>query len=404
MARQPARSQRPSQASQSQPPRGTQGGRARRTRAEDHEEEEQENAYEDGGDEDIPADKAQQDIERKARDLVRLALFHEQRRIPLKRDEISKKGSLHALSASSGRMLGSNSRSFNMVFAAANDILKRTFGMELVELHSTSQDADISQKDAEMLKNAGVKKKAPTRRLTVRTAASTGTKSYILRSLLDPSLIQRATAPDPDIRELEQVEFPDENEEFAEDDNPVGTRSTGSIVAWHSSDQLASVGILYVILALILVEGRSINDNDLHAILKRLQLPANASIPLSSQSTNQNLTLDAYLSQLTRQGYLEKVRLGNARGPQNAPARHNTERKPRRGRTTTACLPPTSGAGAASSGGSGRTCVHGRAPREDDGDEDAVSAPDDEATQKRVQLVFRGVERAAAGAPLADVR
>ena len=41
---------------------------------------------------------------------------------------------------------------------------------------------------------------------------------------------------------------------------------------------------------------------------------------------------------------------------------------------------------------------------ENDGDEDAVSAPDDEATQKRVQLVFRGVERAAAGAPLADIR
>ena len=62
-----------------------------------------------------------------------------------------------------------------MVFAAANDILKRTFGMELVELHSASQDADISQKDAEMLKNTGVKKKGmlrrrsadPTRRLMV---------------------------------------------------------------------------------------------------------------------------------------------------------------------------------------------------------------------------------------------
>ncbi len=33
-----------------------------------------------------------QDIDRKASDLVRLALFHEQRRIPLRRDEISKKG------------------------------------------------------------------------------------------------------------------------------------------------------------------------------------------------------------------------------------------------------------------------------------------------------------------------
>ncbi|KAI0660108.1 MAGE family-domain-containing protein [Cubamyces menziesii] len=390
MARQSARSQRPSQASQSQPPRGAQGGRARRTRAEEHEDEELVNGYEEEVDEDVPADKGQQDIERKARDLVRLALFHEQRRIPLKRDEISKK------------VLGSNSRSFNMVFVAANDILKRTFGMELVELHSTSQDADISQKDAEMLKNAGVKKKA----------ASTGTKSYILRSLLDPSLIQKATAPDPGIRELEQAEFPDENEEFAEDDNPVGTRSTGSIFAWHSSDQLASVGILYVILALILVEGRSINDNDLRAILKRLQLPVNASIPLSSQSTNQNLTLDAYLSQLTRQGYLEKVRLGNARGaPKRARAsQHGTQAAAgAHDDSVLAAYEWRWGPRAAAEVGE-RAVAQFVAefmavrPGENDGDEDAVSAPDDEATQKRVQLVFRGVERAAAGAPLADIR
>ena len=61
--------------------------------------------------------------------------------------------------------------------------------------------------------------------------------------------------------ELEQQENRDENQEFAEDDNPIGTRSTGSIFAWHNADQLASVGILYVVLALILVEGRVISDS-----------------------------------------------------------------------------------------------------------------------------------------------
>ena len=35
-----------------------------------------------------------QDLERKANDLVRLALFNEQKRVPLRRDEISKKGTL----------------------------------------------------------------------------------------------------------------------------------------------------------------------------------------------------------------------------------------------------------------------------------------------------------------------
>ena len=74
-------------------------------------------------------------------------------------------------------------------------------------------------------------------------------------------MIELACSPDADIRELEQQENRDENQEFAEDDNPIGTRSTGSIFAWHNADQLASVGILYVILALILVEGRVISDS-----------------------------------------------------------------------------------------------------------------------------------------------
>ena len=54
--------------------------------------------------------------------------------------------------------------------------------------------------------------------------------------------------------------------------------------------------------------------DDLRAILKRLQLPANAPIPLSSQATNQSVTIDAYLAQLTRQGYIEKLRVGSTGG------------------------------------------------------------------------------------------
>lgn len=312
-------------------------------------------------------------------------------------------------------VLGSNSRSFNTVFAAANGILRDTFGMELVELHSTSADKDISEKDAEMLKATGAKKKA----------TATGTKNYILRSLLDAALIEKASAPDAEIRELEQSEHPDANEEFAEDDNKVGTRSIGSIFAWQHADQLASVGILYVILALILVEGRVISDStsptpplvvreliyahadDLRAILKRLQLPANAPIPLSSQTTTQNQTIDAHLAQLTRQGFLEKARVGNG-------ARKGTKR----GR---------GGAGAANDDGTlaayewrwgpralaevGERAVAqfvaefmAARPGEDDADEDAVGASQEEGVQKRVQIVFRGIERAASGAPLADVR
>ncbi|KAI9065678.1 MAGE-domain-containing protein [Trametes sanguinea] len=399
MARQSTR-QRQSQASQSQPPRVTQGGRTRRAAAEEHDEEDSANDQVVDEGVEIAAEKLQQETERKATDLVRLALFHEQRRIPLKRDEISKKGEST-----------SQARSFNVVYAAANEILKRTFGMELVELQSSSPDNDINEKDAEMLKTTGLKKKA----------ASTGTKSYILRSTLDPALIEKACAPDAEIRELEQAENPDENEEFAEDDNPVGIRSTGSIFAWHHADQLASVGILYVILALILVEGRSINDNDLRAILKRLQLPSNASIPLSSQSTSQNLSIDAYLSQLARQGYLDKHRLGGAgRGaPKRARASQHATQAASAAHDDSVLAAyewrwgPRAHAEVGERG-IARFVAEFMAVRpgggghdEDDGDgenEDAVGAPADEGTLKRVEMIFKGIERAAAGAPLADVR
>ncbi|KAI0820903.1 MAGE family-domain-containing protein [Trametes gibbosa] len=346
-----------------------------------------ENEREGGEQQEIAVEKAQQDLERKARDLVRLALFHEQRRTPLKRDEISKK------------VLGSSSRSFNVVFAAANAILQKTFGMELVELHSTTADKEISEKDAEMLKTAGVKKKA----------TSTGTKNYILRSQLDPAIIEKALSPDAEIRELEQSEHPDANEEFAEDDNPIGTRSTGSIFAWHNADQLPSVGILYVILALILVEGRVINDNDLRNILKRLQLPPNGPVPLSSKSSTQSLTIDAYLSQLTRQGYLEKHRVGNTRAGGTKRGRPSQHANAANDDGTLAAYEWHWGPRAMAEVGERAVAefvAEFMAVRlgEEGVDEDAVGAPDDEGTRKRVQGIFKGIERAASGAPLADVR
>ena len=56
------------------------------------------------------------------------------------------------------------------------------------------------------------------------------------------------------------------------------------------------------------------SPDDLRAILKRLQLPASTPIPLSSQATAQSVTIDAYLAQLMRQGYIEKHRVGTAVG------------------------------------------------------------------------------------------
>jgi hypothetical protein len=70
-----------------------------------------------------------------------------------------------------------------------------------------------------------------------------------LRSLLDPELIRLASIPDEDIRTQELADA-------VNDELPV----SGTILAWQTSDQMASYGTLYVILSLILVNGKTIAD------------------------------------------------------------------------------------------------------------------------------------------------
>ncbi|KAI0791274.1 MAGE family-domain-containing protein [Abortiporus biennis] len=277
MARATTRSQR--QPSGSQSPRGTQQpSRSQRPRASQIEEEDED---EDAMDEDDNEEsRGDGEFARKAHDLVRLALFTEQKRVPLRRDDISKK------------VLGSKSRAFGEVFTRAQEILRNTFGMEMVELRQRVEE-DPNEKEKEAM---NIKKKAP----------QTGTKTFILRSVLDPFLIEQATIPDKDILKSEQEEgfgFGDEDDE----DSQAASRATGSLFAWQSSDQVGNIGILYVILALILVNGRSMTDADLCSLLKRLRLPMTAPLRTTSQSTHQHLTTESYLTQLIRQGYLDKI-------------------------------------------------------------------------------------------------
>jgi len=96
-----------------------------------------------------------------------------------------------------------------------------------------------------------------------------GSKTYILRSSLDPILIERAAQTEEDILEEESrahaISYPslnqaddDSDDSEAEAERP--PKYYGSLISWTKSDQLGSIGILYVILALILVNGRAISD------------------------------------------------------------------------------------------------------------------------------------------------
>ncbi|KAG6852948.1 hypothetical protein C0991_007928 [Blastosporella zonata] len=266
--------------------RPSQTQRARRVREEEEDEEDGHDEDEDDVDGDMNVDE-DAELKRKANDLVRLALFTEQRRTPLRREDISKK------------VLGQNSRAFQGIFERAQDILQKTFGMELAELQTRAGlDTNTNLQDDD--RNAtGIKKKA----------AVTGSKMYILRSVLHPVIIEYAALTDIEILEEEVAEAPSEDDD--DDDESYTPKFYGSLISWSSADQLGALGILYTILALILVNGRVISDSELRAHLKRLGLPQNGLVSFTAQSTHLTQSVETYLSTLIRQGYLDRIQVGD---------------------------------------------------------------------------------------------
>jgi hypothetical protein len=53
----------------------------------------------------------------------------------------------------------------------------------------------------------------------------------------------------------------DDDDDDDGDEAGFGPRSYGSIISWSHAEQLVPIGLLHVILALILVSGRVINDS-----------------------------------------------------------------------------------------------------------------------------------------------
>ncbi|KAH6901497.1 MAGE family-domain-containing protein [Coprinopsis sp. MPI-PUGE-AT-0042] len=315
------RSQRPSG---TQAPPQTQHGRNQRAgksqragpsqtqRDSDEEEEEEEEAQQSQA---MDVDQQDEEVTRRANDLVRLALFTEQKRAHLRRDEINKK------------VLAPHNKLFNKVFAAAQKILRDTFGMEMVELPSRAwlengeadtvpaatqggsgrggatqaQDSGLN----EARRATGVKKKA--------TAA--GSKTYILRSCLNTSLIEMAHEPDNKILAEEKKDLPEEEAAgYARGNEDQPPTTYGSIISWSHTEQIGSIGILYTILALILVNGRVLSDGELRSYLKNLHLPNTATgapVTFTTASPIHGLSTEAFLNQLIKQNYLERRATGD---------------------------------------------------------------------------------------------
>ncbi|KIY65575.1 hypothetical protein CYLTODRAFT_400228 [Cylindrobasidium torrendii FP15055 ss-10] len=243
--------------------------KSRRAQTESEEEEDMDMDVDEGPSQNGNGGHAADENYRRANQLVRLALFQEHKRLPLRREDASKRV-----------MTGGGSKNFKAVFDIAQTILGRSFGMELVPLLEVSAEKS-AEDDA---------KKA--------TGDLSKYKSWMLRSKLNAKLIEAAMELDDAIITEEQKERSDGEE---------ADTTGGSIIKW---DDLASAGSLYVILSLILVCGRTVGDAELRSYLKKLKLQ---DVHMPASSTTPTVPLDTYLQHMMRQGYIERVLIGDAK-------------------------------------------------------------------------------------------
>jgi hypothetical protein len=123
------------------------------------------------------------------------------------------------------------------------------------------------------------------------SANASGSKTYMLRSCLDPLIIEHAAQTHAQVLEEEGGDqalfFPftldDDEEDDRDEDAERPPKFYGSLISWSRGDQLGCIGILYVILALVLTNGRVMSDGKLfsfscHATVQNLIQVTSAAI------------------------------------------------------------------------------------------------------------------------------
>ncbi|WVQ93061.1 hypothetical protein IAU59_000125 [Kwoniella sp. CBS 9459] len=273
------------------------------------------------------------ELRNKAGQLVRFALFQEYKKNLIRRTDITK------------HVIPKHTRSFNIVFARAQRLLRETMGCELHEVRAKTKgntsatqvnggenangsaaaagqiqrnkgkgraraannDEDDDEEDGEDGDGEGDEAIPSTQR-----AKSTGTKAYILRSILTPELLAAMSNP-------AALPLGAEAEDAAD-----GEEDSGALIRWEkgdgtSSGHIALLGIRTIILAVVMTLGRVTSDDQLHAYLRRLNLNRDTILPYTSTDSKEpRLTLDKYLDLLAKQSYLEKIKIA-------APTRDNPD-------------------------------------------------------------------------------
>ncbi|GAA5981441.1 hypothetical protein JCM11641_004764 [Rhodosporidiobolus odoratus] len=181
---------------------------------------------------------------------------------------------------------------FNSLFPKVQKVLREVMGMELFQLRG---------------------KEGNTAKSTVKT--------WILRSLIPTPLIRAATTtaspsfatPATYSREQRKKSTKNELLDYEQDEELLPDESDEEemgVMRDVKREEGAAYGILGVVLALILVNGKVLADDQLISLLRRLSLVPSSPVPLTlaHPPASTTLTLSAYLNLLLKEHYLERVK------------------------------------------------------------------------------------------------
>lgn len=199
----------------------------------------------------------QAEIKKKAAELVRYALACEYSRSVIRRDDVR-----------ANVLDDKTSRVFAPVFNAAQKMLHQTFGYHMVELRAKGADnAELAKQAQEVLRAAASSANGlrPRGQQPVEDTSAAdggpGTNQWVLRSALSPTLIKELVSADEKLSNAYAEASSSSSSSSSTQRRRRAASETKAAVDWNRADhQDGEMGLLYIILALILVNGRTITD------------------------------------------------------------------------------------------------------------------------------------------------
>lgn len=199
------------------------------------------------------------EVKKKAAELVRYALACEYQRVLIRKDDIRNKV-----------FEKSGSRAFSVVFNAAQKMLHKTFGFHMVEVRPRGADNAELAKQAEQVLRAAASSANGLRPRGQRAESaepagdgSLGSNIWVLRSALPSSINKALVSVDQGLSKAFAQSTSSEPSTSTPSRRRSAANNAKAALDWSSADhQTGEMGLLYIILALILVNGRTISEGE----------------------------------------------------------------------------------------------------------------------------------------------